>query len=688
MSIRESFFDAKAVGALWDVAVSLKRGNPLPIDADSVFESEAKLVEYIGDKITTVAYPGQVVAVVNEASTEIFYIDQNLDYHAVGSKLTADGKSIKVDGEVLSLVGFDTADDGLLAQVKVDAEGNRTLNWVSIETIAQGDGNTTYAFTGLDSETSVSFEVKASDADAAVKIYLDAYSKSEIDAKVEELEGKIETAKQEAIEAATYDDTAIAGRVDTIEKDYAKKTDLPTVPENVSEFTNDAKYQTEEQVAATVGAAKTELEGKIDAIVIPTKVSDLTNDSGFQTAAQVETIVDTAIAEINHAVFEKVDSVPAVEDAVANVLYLVPNGDKLDIYALISGEMVLIDDTDADLSGYATDEELQAAVDRIVVLEGKPHLSTDDVNGLIDTKLVDYDTSDEVDGKVKEVTDALDLVEKKIDDHLADEASHWTEAEVEAVAGTVADAKLADYDTTSVVEGKIATAKQEAIDAATYDDEQVKADIAANAEAIADNAEAIATNVEAIAKNAEAISANTAAIDTKATKASTLAGYGIEDAYTKTETNEEITRRITEINGGESAGEVKDQLDTYKEANDLRVLAIETTVGKAADGDIPASGLVAEVADIIGRLDKIDANAQANVIESVSINGLALEIVDKGVNIPAATADGFGLVKLSDEIGVDADGALEVKSINVNKLVQTDGDVLILDGGTADNLTV
>lgn len=616
-TIRENFFDAKAVGALWDVAVSLKRGNPLPIDADSVFQSEAKLVEYIGDKVTTVAYPGQIVAVVNADSTEVFYIDQNLDYHAVGSKLTADGKSIKVDGDVLSLVGFDTAADGLLAQVKVDAEGNRTLNWVSIETIAQGDGNTTYSFTGKDGETSVSFDVKASDADEAVKIYLDAYSKGEIDAKVTEIEGKIATAKQEAIDAATYDDSGVTGRLDVIEADYAKKTDLPTVPTNLSEFTN---------------------------------------DSGFQTAAQVEAIVDGAIAEVNHAVFEKVDAVPAVEDAEANVLYLVPNGDKLDIYALISGEMVLIDDTDADLSGYATDEELQAAVDRIVILEGKPHLSESDVDNRIDAKLADYDTSSEVDAKVKVATDDIAELEGKVDGHIGDEAIHWTETEVEAVV----DTKLADYDTTAVVEGKIATAKQEAIDAATYDDTKVKEDIAANA----------------------------AAIETKATKATTLAGYGIEDAYTKTETNEEITRRITEINGGESAGEVKDQLDTYKEANDLRVLAIETTVGKAADGDIPASGLVAEVADIIGRLDKIDANAQANVIESVSINGLALEIVDKGVNIPAATADGFGLVKLSDEIGVDANGALEIKSLNVNKLVQTDGDVLILDGGTADNLTV
>ena len=343
MSIRDTFFDAKAVGALWDVAVSLKRGTPLPIDADSVFESEAKLVEYIGDKITTVAYPGQVVAVVNADSTQIYYIDQNLDYHEVGSKLTADGKSIKVDNNVLKLVGFDEAADGLLAQVKVDAEGNRTLNWVSIETIAQGDGNTTYAFTGLESETSVYFSVKASDADEAVSIYLDAYSRGEVDAKVSELEGKIATAKQEAIDAASYDDTALAGRVTTIETDYAKKTDLPTVPTDVSAFNNDA---------------------------------------GYQTASQVETIVDTAIAEINHAVFEKVDAVPAVEDAVANVLYLVPNGDKLDIYALISGEMVLIDDTDTDLSDYALKTEVEGVAGDLDLLEQAHNTLADDVEVL------------------------------------------------------------------------------------------------------------------------------------------------------------------------------------------------------------------------------------------------------------------------------------------------------------------
>ena len=91
-TIRENFFDAKAIGSLWDVAVSLKRGNPLPIDADSVFESEAKLIEYIGDKVSTVAYPGQIVAVVNANSTQIFYIDQDLNYQTVG-KLNAEDQA-------------------------------------------------------------------------------------------------------------------------------------------------------------------------------------------------------------------------------------------------------------------------------------------------------------------------------------------------------------------------------------------------------------------------------------------------------------------------------------------------------------------------------------------------------------------------------------------------------------------
>lgn len=94
--------------------------------------------------------------------------------------------------------------------------------------------------------------------------------------------------------------------------------------------------------------------------------------------------------------------------------------------------------------------------------------------------------------------------------------------------------------------------------------------------------------------------------------------------------------------------------------------------------------------DLKSKLDAIEAGAQANVIENVSMNGEALVIAGKGVNIPLATNTTVGVIKGSDvENGVviDEQGAASVKNLNVGKLVQTDGDWLILNGGNS-TLTV
>lgn len=63
---REEFFNALNGGAKWDVGVSIARTNPLPLDANSVFESEEALGNYV--RTNALAYPGQVVVVlgVNE----------------------------------------------------------------------------------------------------------------------------------------------------------------------------------------------------------------------------------------------------------------------------------------------------------------------------------------------------------------------------------------------------------------------------------------------------------------------------------------------------------------------------------------------------------------------------------------------------------------------------------------------
>lgn len=86
------------------------------------------------------------------------------------------------------------------------------------------------------------------------------------------------------------------------------------------------------------------------------------------------------------------------------------------------------------------------------------------------------------------------------------------------------------------------------------------------------------------------------------------------------------------------------------------------------------------------KLSSIEANAQVNKLEGVKVNGVSLTITDKIVDIPAATADKFGVVKLSDEFQTNEDGALELKEVNIDKIVQDADSVVVLDGGSAADL--
>lgn len=90
---------------------------------------------------------------------------------------------------------------------------------------------------------------------------------------------------------------------------------------------------------------------------------------------------------------------------------------------------------------------------------------------------------------------------------------------------------------------------------------------------------------------------------------------------------------------------------------------------------------------LIDKLKAIEDNAQVNKIEVIKINGTILEVLeDKSVDIPIATSEKLGVVKsaqIENSIQVQADGSMTVNSLNINKLVQTPGEELILNGGTA-----
>lgn len=139
---REEFFNKQANASLWDVAVSIKRGNPLPLDADSIFESYAALETYAADVL---AYPGQIVAVVEEDATSIYYLDQNCAIQPVGVMPSGDSKTIEVTTNgMIGLLGAKDAANGTLPMIGEDGK----LTWKSLEQIGAGDGNdnTTYEF--------------------------------------------------------------------------------------------------------------------------------------------------------------------------------------------------------------------------------------------------------------------------------------------------------------------------------------------------------------------------------------------------------------------------------------------------------------------------------------------------------------------------------------------------------------
>ena len=81
--------------------------------------------------------------------------------------------------------------------------------------------------------------------------------------------------------------------------DLTDKPTIPTVPTNVSAFTNDAGYLTEHQSLSNYYTksetySKTEVDNLIPVIpAIPTKTSDLQNDSGFITSSAIPTNVSS-----------------------------------------------------------------------------------------------------------------------------------------------------------------------------------------------------------------------------------------------------------------------------------------------------------------------------------------------------------------------------------------------------------
>ena len=116
---------------------------------------------------------------------------------------------------------------------------------------------------------------------------------------------------------------------------------------------------------------------------------------------------------------------------------------------------------------------------------------------------------------------------------------------------------------------------------------------------------------------------------------------------------------------------------------------------KAATVSGEVSALAGRVTTAETKLNTIAEGAQVNVIETVKVNGVAQSVTDKAVDIAVPTgalaskdkvAEADLETTLADKINAkanDRDLAAIAKTGNVKDLVQTDGDILVLNCGSS-----
>lgn len=127
------------------------------------------------------------------------------------------------------------------------------------------------------------------------------------------------------------------------------------------------------------------------------------------TKTYVSEEVAKKIAESTHATMQIVTQVPTAEEAKSNVIYLykvtTANGDDVyEMYMLIGGEVVLIDDTSIDLTNYLTKQETldQIAAAKQAAIDSAVATAAADATSKADKALADATAY--TDTKISEVT--------------------------------------------------------------------------------------------------------------------------------------------------------------------------------------------------------------------------------------------------------------------------------------------
>lgn len=373
------------------------------------------------------------------------------------------------------------------------------------------------------------------------------------------------------------------------------------------------------------------------------KLIYVTEDVGVETSFEV--------------VEELVDGHPKVDNPSTKIIYLYKDSSSAvtDPYTewiyTRDGEWEVIGETSLDLSGYYTsaqvDDKLDEKVDKV---EGKG-LSANDYTDADKAKLENLPDNDSLEQALSEKSDVGHTHTKSdITDfaHNHDDR-YYTETEIDtALAGKVDKVTgkgLSTNDFTDEYKDKLGDLPTSSeLDTALGE----KADKSEMSVVAGTGSDSDKTTITLKDGTSATVLTTHQDISGKADKATTLAGYGITDAYTKTETDTELGKKVDVVEGK----------------------GLSTNDYTTGEKD---------------KLEGIAAGAQVNVIESLSVDGVAIEPdANKNVDIhiptlPVATAPD----QLFTSTSGDPEWQQLEKSTWGTELTDTQGNVLEDENGNA-----
>lgn len=722
-----------ASSALMTFDKSFSRSNGQPLDSTEVYYSLAAAQAYAQ---TDVAYVGQklvVIETVDEVTTVAHYgIEADGSLKELGAIPVGDGMTVEVVNGKIQLAALEGHNEGTYQPFLVDGK----IEWrePSATTVEGLDGRLTTAEGDIEAlEAAVGNVYTKEEADAkyapvgdyATKEEAQGYANAKdeaiaaakkagddaqdaVDALVEKI-GTVEENKTvvqmiaDAKEAATYDDTDLAGRVSAIEGDYLKAEHKTALEKAISD--GDAKALEDAQAYADG------LNSAMDA-----RVTAIAND---YLKAQDKTDLSDAIAAAEESAVDRVLGYLAEEQVNTSYDTLKEIAAWIESDTTASAEFVTrVSNIEKDYLKGADKTALQGEIDALETLVGSLP------EGAVSTTVVAY-IQEVVDGlKIGDYAKASDLtalaekvsaLEDKIgvaEEHIG-EINSVLESKVDVAEGyrlmsDVEGSKLAGVEDGAQV-NKVETVGAEFnltdrhLTIAAIEQSKVtgliaalegKVDKAAGARLLTED-EATKLEKLVLGDNGEvSVSGKVAAGNVEGLDTWITARAGTLEGLSENNLTDALLTKLEGVAAGAQVNVIDGVSDEFTIAADGKILNVKTIAQEKVVGLIDA--LAGKVDTVAGKglssndltdelLDKLNAS-QANVLESVSVAGTLLEIVDKQVNIPVATADAHGVVKSAageNKVAVAADGTMEVNSLNVNKLVQTDGEYVIMNGGSA-----